>query len=241
MSNENEINNFCHVFYNISNYQNEYILNDCLTINIYLKCCDWFPNTRNKGGILQLYVKNTLIITENGSINARNLGYFGKYGIGKGKNKNSGGGYGSKGDGKGGGVMYGDEQITNLYLGSPSGVESFTWYRGGGIIELIATKIINNGQITCNGGNGCSGGSIKIRCQVFVNNGSINANGGGVDDHHGSSGGGDGRIAIFCEEFKNNNIDSIKPIPFINNKTYKYNKDIKNFTFTKINYEQKHM
>merc|ERR1712228_59741 len=129
----------------------------------------------------------------------------------------SGGGYGTKGKGEGGGQTYGDEELPELHFGSPS----YDGNRGGGIIELIADKIINYGYIKANGLVDASGGSIKIQCKRFINNGKIWAKGGYT--------GGDGRIAIFCEKFTSVDnehnkygslIKGIKPKPFIKQTKY---------------------
>merc|ERR1712228_388186 len=93
---------------------------------------------------------------------------------------------------------------------------------GGGIIELIANKIINYGKIQANGMSDGSGGSIKIQCKTFINKGKIQARNDGK--------GGDGRIAIFCEEFTSVEneyhhehqymIKGIYPKPFIKKRKY---------------------
>merc|ERR1712228_1065597 len=95
--------------------------------------------------------------------------------------------------------------------------------KGGGIIELIANKIINYGKIDANGHSDGSGGSIRIQCKTFINKGKIEA--------RGSNKGGDGRIAIFCEDYCDESEDGIKPKPFI--KKTKYEQTIK---FTAVKY-----
>eukprot|EP01084_Bolivina_argentea_P293027 503926_1 len=214
-------NNFYHMFYNQQQYMHRYIMNDSLIINCGLQIPNWDKDKQKNGGILQIYAPGRLTITCRGHINADEAGYFGEYGMGRGeKNEEmfySGGGYGTKGEGTSGGITYGNPKLTKLYFGSPSARGG----RAGGIIELNAYKIINNGQITSNGTVGCSGGSIKIRCKVFINKGIIHAKGGQKDRNIGS--GGSGRIAIFCEEFMNEQSDlndAIHPKPYINSTTY---------------------
>eukprot|EP01084_Bolivina_argentea_P054305 99635_1 len=121
-------------------------------------------------------------------------------------------------------MAYGNQELNTLCFGSPFGDQYEDKCRGGGIIELIATKIINNGKITCNGyKDGCSGGSIKIRCKVFVNNGMFSAKGGNEDCSDKDIGAGAyGRICIECLEYKNNGI--IYPDPYIKNMKYNQKK-----------------
>ena len=99
-----------------------------------------------------------------------------------------------------GGKVYGDARLDTLHYGSSGGrgcldlkENAADCYRqsdrGGGIIELIARRIIihKNAKIMANGKTGYqgqkrtsggSGGSIKIRCHEFVNDGRIEAVGG---------------------------------------------------------------
>eukprot|EP01084_Bolivina_argentea_P262229 443391_1 len=233
-----DTNRFYDSFYNLSSYVHQYKFNHSFTIDTNLKICHWNGSIRNNGGVLQIYVANTLLITETGHINANGVGYFGEYGIGKGQevgNFSGGGGHGTEGQGNsngiGGGVTYSNKQLTKLYFGSPhDSILDSNWYRGGGIIELIAQKIINNGKITGDGETGCSGGSIKIRCKTFVNNGIIHVKGGKASGDIGF--GGSGRIAILCEHFEG--IRSIDASLHINDIAYSYNKDMEDFQFTEI-------
>ncbi|KAJ5074828.1 hypothetical protein M0811_07871 [Anaeramoeba ignava] len=124
-----------------------------------------------------------------------------------------GGGYGTKGEdsepnrwqggnhpGGKGGEIYGDEKITQLYLGSgggsghpySNGQTKGKGGNGGGALLLEANTIINNGEIYCNGekgedgingtfgsgGGGGSGGSILFISKLIFNNGTIEAKGG---------------------------------------------------------------
>ena len=99
-----------------------------------------------------------------------------------------------------------------LHFGSPGYHGWSVSTSGGGIIELIANKIINYGYILANGYKNGSGGSIKIQCKTFINKGKIEAK--------GEYNGGDGRIAIFCEDYCDESKNGIKPKPFIKEKKY---------------------
>merc|ERR1712228_777159 len=175
-----------------------------------MKISEWNKDT-NKGGIIQIHCKQTLLIGDKISvgISSTGCGYSKGFGIGKATKKASGGGYGTKVMGKGGGQTYGNEELTELHFGSPGRNKDS---RGGGIIELIADKIINYGKIYANGYRYGSGGSIKIQCKTFINKGKIVANG---DDK-----GGVGRIAIFCEDYCDESKNGIRPKPFIKKTKY---------------------
>merc|ERR1712228_1072748 len=182
------------------------------------KISKWDKDT-NKGGIIQIHCKQTLIIGKNGCIDVNGCGYPKGFGFGQATKKESGGGYGTKGMGEGGGQTYGNEELSELHFGSP-GYYYSSGGVGGGIIELIANKIINYGYIRANGYRDGSGGSIKIQCQTVVDKGNIKAT--------GQFKGGDGRIAIFCEEYFDESEYGIKPEPFI--KRIKYEQTTTQFT-----------
>ena len=65
---------------------------------------------------------------------------------------------------------------------------------------------VNYGSIDADGLSQSSGGSIKIQCRTFVNkkSGLVSAD---------PPFGGNGRIAIFCEQYKNEG--RIRPQPFV--------------------------
>eukprot|EP01084_Bolivina_argentea_P272424 463817_1 len=193
----------------------ELMLNE-ININKQIHVTKWDEST-NKGGIFQMKCTSTLFVSEDGIISASNAGYSSGYGIGQGMrcmDRYIGGSYGEKGSGDQAGKIYGDQKLKILHFGSPSG---YVQSRGGGIIELIAETIINNGQITSNGYCGGSGGSIKIRCKTFINKGLIRAKGGGF--YHNMATGGSGRICIECSEYKNEG--KIYPSPCIQYIEYK--------------------
>ncbi|KAJ5076979.1 bonus isoform c-related [Anaeramoeba ignava] len=133
-------------------------------------------------------------------------GQFGGYGGG-------GGGYGTPGDdaepnrysgqfhpGAKGGESYGDERITELYMGSgggsghpySNGQTKGKGGNGGGALLLQSRRIVNDGEIISNGedgedgvpstygsgGGGGSGGSILFICNLLINNGTVSALGG---------------------------------------------------------------
>merc|ERR1712083_416625 len=86
------------------------------------------------GGCIQISCAKTITIGKNGKIDAYACGYSDGIGFGRATKEKSGGGYGTAGKGQGGGEVYGDKELTTLYLGSP-GYDADS--RGGGIIELI--------------------------------------------------------------------------------------------------------
>jgi hypothetical protein len=146
-----------------------------------------------------------------------------------------GGGYATRGDrgvivqcgdsGVGGGI-YGDAELASLQRGSGGGA-GFPWKigsggaggDGGGAIWIAARRVVNDGQIVCDGGRGVdggfysggggggSGGSVYITGIHLENNGFIYARGGaggiratssgssGDPDVHGGHG-GNGRIRL---------------------------------------------
>merc|ERR1719242_1054299 len=128
---------------------------------------------------------DTLTIHKNGAISTDGCGYSQGYGIGQGEfgvgGFAGGGSYGTAGSGHFElqaflpGEIYGDKRLKKLYLGSPDGMGN----RGGGIIEIIANRVIIKGNISCCGKDlGGSGGSIKIVAKRIENHGTILAKGG---------------------------------------------------------------
>eukprot|EP01084_Bolivina_argentea_P011624 21725_1 len=195
-----------------------------------------------KEGIIQIKCK-TLIVGENGVLNV-----IGKNGWGRGT-ASGGGGYGSKGKGadtyyypggaisaphaKGslsGGDVYGEKTLNVLYHGSGSSGADGKSY-GGGVVELIAERLINKGSIRCNGRGGGSGGSIKLQAKFIENYGSIESKCETSGSSYDSDAfwGGVGRIAIFYQE-KFVNEGSIHPQPFVNDE-YIYDSNV---AFTSI-------
>ena len=181
----------------------------------------WKSDSDNRGCV-QIKCKGTLTIGKKGGIIADECGYSAGYGIGNTDSPSVGTSYATHGHGFGrAGRIYGEESLDDLHYGSPDGCG----YRGGGIIEIIAARLINRGDISC-----CaislpglaSGGSIKIRAKSIYNYGKISAN-GGYPPH------GDGRIAIFYEdEFVNKGL--IEPKPYLSN-SFTFDSDI---VFTSI-------
>eukprot|EP00760_Papus_ankaliazontas_P010768 PhM_4_TR14440/c0_g1_i1/m.28223 len=131
-----------------------------------------------------------------------------------------GGGYGTRGmdgtpvrcgsSGLGGGT-YGDPNLATLHRGSGGG-SGYPWKvgiggpggAGGGVIDIVAKRILNDGTIDARGndggaggyysggGGGGSGGSIRLRGTVLHNTGTITASGGrGGERARGSGTGGD--------------------------------------------------
>ena len=225
-----------------SNHQYEFntvILreNSKLTVN------SWNSKTKT-GGMLFIKCLNKFVLEKNSKITLSYKGYKGgssgfqgeSYnGIGSQKlNKNNdggggtgisgaGGGYGSFGkDGKysNGGLQYGDDLLTSMYMGSGGGAsEKCNGGNGGGSlwiyclndIELSDNSLINvSGQngfdanlLEKGGGGGGAGGSIFIECQKLKLSSTskilaIGGNGGKAIKPFGHDGGngGNGRICI---------------------------------------------
>ncbi len=129
-----------------------------------------------------------------------------------------GGSYGTAGsDGRGSlaGNIYGDAELTQLYLGSGGGGSSSYRHNsgsgsggaggnGGGIIWILAANIVNNGNIESRGGNGAnyvthgggggggSGGSIHLASSQNSGSGNTNITGGSGGTGYASSPGGNG-------------------------------------------------
>eukprot|EP01084_Bolivina_argentea_P188898 325030_1 len=257
---ETNQNNFYSLFYD-SKSIHSYTL-ESLYINSRLNVLPWHTENNRKGGVLQIYCNKILVIEKNGKIIGDGVGYHHPYGIGigrKDKSTHGGGGYGTRGHSVQGGCTYGNDHLTTLYLGSPSGYaideisEIPNCIGGGGVIELIAETIVNNGFISCSGGSvnqwldqltdvssegsyGGSGGSVKFRCKKFVNNGIIHANGAPKNNKLKIANGGYGRIAIYCEKYLNEG--TIKPRPYISNH-YSFEVDMMHFQFSRINEDHK--
>ncbi len=97
---------------------------------------------------------------------------------------------------------------------------------GGGSMKIIASQLVVDGKITCNGerghgdprdsvyhGGGGSGGSIWINTKVLSGNGLITANGGSghtplSNGDHGGGAGAGGRIAIYYGALNDFNIST---------------------------------
>ena len=86
--------------------------------------------------------------------------------------------------------------------GSGGGSDAGTGGNGGGLVRITANRVILDGMLLANGGDGGytggggSGGGIKINTDSFTGVGTLRANGGSGDGNSG--GGGGGRIAIYC-------------------------------------------
>ena len=120
-----------------------------------LICNPWDPLTHKKGGIIRIQCNGDLIIEKGGKISASARGWHGKYGIGQGEKLRhydifGGASFGAKGlnwfdyntkTELSSGAKYGKPECIQLFPGSGN-----KYLRGGGIIELIAETIINNGN-----------------------------------------------------------------------------------------------
>lgn len=74
---------------------------------------------------------------------------------------------------------------------------------GGGALELVAEKFINNGNISANGDHTASGGSILMRTRELVGDGVIQAEGGDTKTTAFQLGAGaGGRIALHVEQYE---------------------------------------
>lgn len=171
-----------------------------------LPCSNSSPNQSNSG---ESYIGKGTASREfnfGGGGGGPQDGSFG--GIGGG-----GGGYGApgqdakpntEGDGKKeggkGGIPYGDEEMTVIYMGSGGGAGApycngngkGKGGNGGGLLVIIAKEFHNEGKVLSNGGNGedaqidsygsggggGSGGSIFVSALLIDNRGEISANGG---------------------------------------------------------------
>eukprot|EP01084_Bolivina_argentea_P281543 481735_1 len=214
-----------------------------MEIDINVKVPIWDKKTKT-GGVIQIYSAETLTINNDGVINASSCGYTydeledsissetiqtkddGQLTFGKHESKH-----------------YDSPELNLLYYGNPGDVSDADSYwdsfkRGGGVIELIADQIINYGKIVCNGCGFSSGGSIKIKCKIFVNKGIIEATTTtentifDICDIEAKREFRYGRIAIICEQYKNEG--TICPSPYIN---YTKNIHVKdNIDFTQIAY-----
>lgn len=141
--------------------------------------------------------------------------------------RTSGGGYGTAGGScnpvdaeQEPGAVYGTQQLSRLYMGSPGGGTygpySTTVRPGGGgagVVAIHGSSIIVNGEIQCGGGHGSgaqtsctgggSGGSILLKGNVVsIGSNKVSAVGGVAGAGYGYSnwtagGGGAGRIAIY--------------------------------------------
>ena len=129
----------------------------------------------------------------------------------------AGGGYGTSGNGPdGGGQAWGSSTDSDVEPGAAGGkpyaTASATNALGGGVLRLLATKIVIAGQLTANGsagmlGTGCgggggggSGGGIMVAGDNITISGSISAAGGIGGHQAGCNGvqndGGQGRVKI---------------------------------------------
>jgi len=208
-------------------------------VNAQLAVAPWC-SLENVGGVIRVYCHSTLVIAKEGSIMAVSSGYSSGFGSSyplqpgqamlcreEEQNVNAfyGGTYATRGlsydggDTRSGAVIYGEERLDRLWFGSPSGYNGHDVVAGGGVIELIAPKIVNFGVINAGATLGGSGGSIKIRCREFENYGHVMAKGGVKSFIFKIGAGGDGRIAIYYEDnFVNEG--TILPEPFVEESEY---------------------
>lgn len=159
------------------------------------------------GGTIEgpyLHVKTPhLNIAFNGTIHANGLGQGANQGIGSGTFSSfSGGGYGGC-ESLGKCKIYGPLYKTTEFGSGGGGIPDFdpTKGSGGGIVQIESEKLILEGMISSNGGNGQvklgggSGGSVNIAVtHQFSGRGSITANGGNSFTNTGAGGGG--RVAV---------------------------------------------
>ena len=100
------------------------------------------------------------------------------------------------------GDLYGDDKLTEFNFGSGN-----KFLKGGGIIVLysISGSIIIEGEIQCNGMDGCSGGTVFL-CASTIHikkGGKIHAFGGDKTSFAGK--GGDGIICLYTNNLMNDN------------------------------------
>jgi hypothetical protein len=123
-------------------------------------------------------------------------GFAALAGPGQATNSEGGGAHGGDGGGFQGGNYYGSSLNPNT-LGSGGGTG-----RGGGLIRIDATDLINNGTLDSSGGGatGNSGagaaGTININVSSFSNGGILRANGGFSGPSPNDGAGGGGRIVV---------------------------------------------
>ncbi len=117
----------------------------------------------------------------------------------------TGGSYGGSGGVPADGVTnstYGDYRQPVDY--GTGGTGTYSGYRGGGRVRLVANELVLNGQINSNGTStsytgGGSGGSIWLDVGTLSGTGTIQTNGGAVGyaNSGGAGGGGGGRVAVY--------------------------------------------
>jgi len=183
------------------------------SISIFDGCLTHHETTIDSNGIVEnrlFLIADTINIGHNGYIDVGEKGYPDGYIVINGnvelQGEYAGGSHGGKGSGLSG-PIYGDYREPIL-SGSGGGTPGTA---GGGIIRIITNILNNNGAILANAeyrgdydnwGNG-AGGSIWISADKIVGNGRIEAKGGSMG--YGGwwspkSGGGGGRIALYCSE-----------------------------------------
>lgn len=98
-------------------------------------------------------------------------------------------------------IPYG--RLEKAEFAGSSGYHSATTHTdGGGVINISANSIINEGLITARGMSGyygSAGGSINITANSLTGLGSVYANGGNSTNYYGKSGGG-GRISLYLPD-----------------------------------------
>ncbi|MBS3071660.1 hypothetical protein J4408_01580, partial [Candidatus Pacearchaeota archaeon] len=178
------------------------------------------------GGNITIKSLNNITILPGGKIITSELGFnasalaFSAHGLGSGKGIGSSENIGAGGAGHGGaggtavrkqftgGLSYGNHTHPVDFGSSGGNGNLGRGGKGGGIIKLNATLILNEGQIlangqaggtaTNNGGGGGSGGSILLIADTISGAGNITSSGGTGGSNGASLGGGGsgGRIAI---------------------------------------------
>jgi hypothetical protein len=172
------------------------------------------PTTPSLTYSLVLTVTNDLIIDETSTINVSGCGYVPGYILGDtnagGATIFAGGSYGGLGGIPGNeanNAVYGDYRDPSD-LGSGSGTGD-GGAAGGGLVQITAGSLLDDGQILANGGSnsrgggGGSGGGVLLNVGNLSGFGTVEVNGGAGSGGQGGGGGG-GRVAIY---FGTNTLD----------------------------------
>ena len=185
-----------------------------------------WPTTLTSEGRLELSVVGVMTIDATSKIDVTGRGYLGAWRSDNGNsgrtlgNSDNGGSYGGGGGSYGAlggfnpapsGIVYGGfvgstygDPVNPNELGSGGGTifKRNSGSNGGGLVRVSAGSLELNGNIqadgesiTCWGNNG-SGGGVRIVAGMVSGSGLISARGG---VSNGCSGGGGGRIAIYCD------------------------------------------
>ncbi|MGK2860043.1 MAG: Ig-like domain-containing protein [Thermoanaerobaculia bacterium] len=174
------------------------------------------PAYAAKGAVtpLDLTISGPLWIERGASINASDMGYDGtvsryakswwpssadtSYNGGGGSHGGRGGDFLQHGGyaGRVYGSVYAPTLAGSAGSGRGSSVNCTSCSPGGGVVTIRAQRVVLDGSVTANGGNGAdaggaAGGSVWIKADEILGSGTISAIGG-----QGHAGGGGGRIAL---------------------------------------------